>query len=89
MEQRVCPICAGTFVPRQILEKYCSDGCRRKARLRQEAVYRKRRRERRQEEDKRRSENPMKEIVLLDRLAEEAGVSYGKYVERMRKAENR
>lgn len=87
MESRVCPVCAGVFIPRQLLEKYCSDGCRRQARLRREAAYRERRRALLREADKRLPAQPMEEIRRFDRLACEAGLSYGKYVQRMRKEE--
>lgn len=76
--ERVCPLCGSTFVLDGNYRKYCSPKCQRQAE-REAAAERKR--QARKSEAKPKTAEPSP-LSVIAREANEAGMTYGRYVAR-------
>ena len=76
--ERICPICGSTFILEGNYRKYCSPRCQRQAE-REAAAERKR--QARKNEAKPRPPEPSP-LSVIAREANEAGMTYGRYVAR-------
>lgn len=76
--ERVCPMCGSTFVLDGNYRKYCSSKCRRAAEREASAE---RKRQTRKDEAKPRPPKPSP-LSVIAREANEAGMTYGRYVAR-------